>query len=177
MSIIAIACVDADWGIGYNGELLERIPADMKFFKECVEHSISICGRKTFDTLPKKAFSQRTVVVISSKYDSPICIANTGTSYMNLERCIKGLKRGTIGHTYDGKNIDVYIIGGASIYKQLLPYCDKAYITKIYKSHENVDSYFPNLDQMENEWELIEESPPASYKDFYYSFTTYQRIN
>lgn len=159
MSIIAIAAVDADWGIGYNGELLERIPADMKFFKETTMGAIVVMGRKTWDSLPAPLAGRVNYVISSNP-----------TVGMSLEKAKKWLS-----------NIDeetcVYIIGGASIYKQLLPYCDKAYITKIYKPHENVDSYFPNLDQMENEWELTEESSPASYKDFYYSFTTYQRID
>lgn len=166
MSIIAIAAVDADWGIGYNGELLERIPADMKFFKETTMNSVVIMGRKTWDSLPKKPLIDRDNIIITSKpqmnYEYP--------AFVDFNKIKQILTNAT-------SQRDIYIIGGASIYKQLLPYCDKAYITKIYKSHENVDSYFPNLDQMENEWELIEKSSPANYKNFYYSFTTYQRIN
>lgn len=168
MSIIAIAAVDANWGIGYNGKLLEHVPADMKFFKETTMGNYVVMGRKTWDSLPKKPLENRDNIVITSTlyldsgYDNTI--------FTSFDKAVSFLRS-------DIPNRDIYVIGGASIYKQLLPYCDKAYITKIYKSHENVDSYFPNLDQMENEWELIEESSPASYKDFYYSFTTYQRIN
>lgn len=166
MSIIAIAAVNADWGIGYNGELLEHIPADMKFFKETTMSNMVIMGKKTWESLPKKPLEGRDNVIISHH-----CLINGDTYpvFLPMDKVKNMLMNAT-------PNRDIYIIGGASIYEQLLPYCDKAYITKIYKSHENVDSYFPKLNKMENEWELTEESAPASYKDFYYSFTTYERI-
>ena len=67
------------------------------------------------------------------------------------------------------KDDDVFIIGGGSIYKQLLPYCEKVYVTKINKSHENIDTYFPNLDELD-EWTLGESSEVYEYNDFTYQF-------
>lgn len=182
MSIIAIAAVDANWGIGYNGELLEQIPADMKFFKENTTGNIVVMGRKTQDSLPKKYLPNRLNFVVTNNQNKinmddiiygtlediktlfkNVAVLEAGRQVLEVENEIPAVK-------------DIYIIGGASIYEQLLPYCDKAYITKIYKSHKNVDSYFPNLDKMEEEWQLIEESSPVNHKDFYYSFTTYVRI-
>lgn len=172
MSIIAIAAVDANWGIGYQGELLEHIPADMKFFKETTMDGMVVMGRNTWNSLPesKRPLEGRQNVVISSKEN----IIFPNPVFLKLETFLDVII--AFYHQYrEMMEYDIYIIGGASIYKQLLPYCDKAYITKIYKSHENVDSYFPNLDQLEDEWELTEESSPAEYKDFYYSFATYER--
>lgn len=172
MSIITIAAVDVDWGIGFNGQLLEHIPADMKFFKEKTMGQLVVMGRKTWDSLPKKPLEGRQNLIITNSIpDDP----SVQTVFWNLDTFINT----ELDFYFKNRNLmgyDIYIIGGASIYKQLLPYCDKAYITKIYKSHENVDSYFPNLDSMNEEWALVEESSPASYKDFYYSFATYQRI-
>lgn len=174
MSIIAIAAVDENWGIGYNNGLLERIPEDMKRFKECVENSLSICGRKTFDTLPKRAFSQRDVYIITSEYDSPAWIPNTHNCCMKLERCTYLLEKGILEKGLNGEDRDVYIIGGASIYKQLLPYCDKLYLTKIYKTHDNVDAYFPLLDG--EDWEIETESELKEYNGIKYSFINYKRV-
>jgi dihydrofolate reductase len=67
----------------------------------------------------------------------------------------------------------IYIIGGESIYRQMLPYCDKAIVTKIDEAYE-ADTYFPNLDEME-EWEIAEESEEQTYFDICYTFVTYKR--
>lgn len=166
MSIIAIACVDANWGIGHEGELLEHIPADMKFFRETTMGNYVVMGRKTWESLPNKPLEGRNNIVITSAL-----YLDSGYDYTiltSLDRVISFLKS-------DVSDKDIYIIGGASIYEQLLPYCDKAYITHVYIPHENVDAYFPNLDKMSEEWELIEESPFSSYNGFYYSFKTYSR--
>lgn len=166
MSVIAIACVDANWGIGYQGELLEHIPADMKFFRETTMGNYVVMGRKTWESLPNKPLENRENIVVTSTlyldsgYDYTI--------FTSLDRVISFLKS-------DIPDKDIYIIGGASIYEQLLPYCDKAYITHVYIPHENVDAYFPNLNKMSEEWELTEESPFSSYNGFYYSFKTYSR--
>ena len=68
---------------------------------------------------------------------------------------------------------DIYVIGGESIYRQLLPYCDKAYVTKI--DHAYVaDTYFPNLDE-DSEWEMTKISDEQTYFDLEYVFTIYER--
>lgn len=166
MSIIAIACVDANWGIGYQDELLEHIPADMKFFKETTIGNYVVMGRKTWESLPKKPLEDRDNIVITSSlyldsdYDRTI--------FTSLSQVIKFINS-------DIPERDIYIIGGASIYEQLLPYCDKVYITHVYIPHDNVDAYFPNLNEMSEEWELAEESPFSSYNGFCYSFKIYSR--
>lgn len=71
---------------------------------------------------------------------------------------------------------DVFIIGGGQIYKELLPYCDKVYLTRIYKSHDNIDTYFPSLDEMED-WEVEHCSEIKKYNDIRYAFLTYRRTN
>ena len=74
-------------------------------------------------------------------------------------------------HDYD----NYFIIGGGVIYKELLPYCEKVYVTKINKSHDNIDTYFPNLDELD-EWALEESSEVYEYKDFTYQFCQYNRL-
>ena len=68
---------------------------------------------------------------------------------------------------------DVYIIGGDSVYKQMIPYCDVAHVTKIDHAYE-ADSYFPNLDEDED-WEIVATSEEQTYFDIAYEFVKYQR--
>ena len=69
-----------------------------------------------------------------------------------------------------------FIIGGGSIYQQLLPFCDRVYVTKIYKDHDNVDTYFPNLDKSE-EWAPAACGQLLTYNDLTYQFWQYDRIS
>ena len=72
---------------------------------------------------------------------------------------------------YDSE--DIFVIGGESIYRQLLPYCTKAYITKIDHAYD-ADTYFPNLDE-DPEWEMTKISDEQTYFDLEYVFTIYER--
>ena len=97
---------------------------------------------------------------------------------MNLEECINSIKHGFY-RDYDGNDKDILIIGGGQIYKELLPLCDRVYVTKIFKSHDNVDTFFPNLDEPEewNTWKVVHQSETKVYNDIMYQFWTYDRIN
>ena len=69
---------------------------------------------------------------------------------------------------------EVYVIGGDSVYKQMLPYCSKAYVTKIDFAYE-ADSFFPDLDK-EGEWKVTGRSEEQTYFDIEYEFRTYERV-
>ena len=160
--ISAIVAVNNDWGIGYNGDLLEHIPADLKYFKELTTDSIVVMGQNTWDSLPKKPLPNRINMVITyeTRASEEACFGSMET----IQSLMKQLK-----------NINFFVIGGGSIYKQLLPLCDRVYVTKIYTSHSNVDTYFPNLDERED-WTATPVAPPQDYKDFKYQFWQYDRI-
>ena len=160
--ISAIVAVDNDWGIGYNGDLLEHIPEDLKYFKALTTGNTVIMGRKTWDSLPKKPLPNRTNIVITSNPNM-----YNDAEFMDLFDAKLYL-------IYN-KNDDIFIIGGGKIYEELLPLCDRVYVTKINKSHENVDTYFPNLDKSD-EWAPASCSPIYDHKDFTYQFWQYDRI-
>ena len=164
--ISAIVAVDENWGIGFNGELLEKIPEDMEHFKELTTDNIVVMGRKTWDSLPSQPLPDRLNIVLSHYYLTPAC---EHTLCMTLE----SLKY--IINNNDKFSGDIFIIGGGQIYKELLPFCDRVYITKIFKSHNNVDTYFPILDQ--KEWEIVNQSEILTYNNLQYQFLTYDRIN
>ena len=162
--ISAIVAVDENFGIGFNGNLLEKIPEDMKYFKELTTNNIVIMGRKTWDSLPKKPLPNRTNIVITNQKRSE----ENGAKFMTLEDAMR--------YAIVNRPTDVFIIGGGSIYKGFLPICDKVYLTKIMISHENVDTYFPNIELMDN-WKCIEQSEIKQYNDISYQFKTYSRIS
>jgi dihydrofolate reductase len=160
--ISAIVAVNNDWGIGYNGDLLEHIPEDLKYFKTLTTDHVVVMGQNTWDSLPKKPLPDRLNIVITYNerhFDEM-------TAFIDLNEAIIRLK------TADD---ECFIIGGGSIYKQLLPFCDRVYVTKIYKSHEQVDTYFPNLDELDG-WVSAACGPIQTYKDLTYQFWQYDRI-
>ena len=166
--IAAIVAVDGNNGIGFDGELLEHIPEDMKRFRELTEDNIVIMGRKTWDSLSHKPLKNRHNVVISSTLpmQSDFYCETHYLQIIPLKRLIKG-----ITHMC---NEDIFIIGGGQIYEQLLPYCDTVYMTRINTTHENVDTYFPPLDL--TEWSLTEWSDWREYNGIPYRFLTYKRV-
>ena len=161
--IAAIVAVDSNFGIGFNGELLERIPDDLKRFKQLTDDTTVIMGRKTWDSLPKKPLPNRFNIIVTSQEheDNDIDIKHS-----TMEE-VKSFLELDLG-------IPVFIIGGGMIYRELLPYCQEVYLTRILKSHDNVDTYFPNLDEMD-EWEQDECSETYDYNGINYQYQHYRR--
>lgn len=144
--IIAIVCVDKHFGIGSCGQLLETYPEDMTFFKEKTSGNIVVMGRKTWDSLPKHPLANRTNIIITSHPEESNNIDVTFTTVEDFLNNIEYLDTG---------EKDIYIIGGASIYSQLLPYCEKIYMTVIPKIYSCADTFFPQLDS--KEWKKVKE--------------------
>ena len=160
-----IVCVDANWGIGYKNELLVRIPSDQKFFRETTTGKVVVMGRKTLDSFPQgKPLKNRTNIVITSNKDLE---KRDEEIYVNsVEECLELLKK------YNEE--DIYIIGGASIYKQFLPYCNKALVTRVDRAF-SADTYFPDLDK-DPEWKITKESDEQTYFDNTFEFLVYERV-
>ena len=164
--ISAIVAIDENNGIGFNGQLLEKIPEDLRRFKLLTQEKIVVMGRKTWDSLPKKPLPDRLNIIISNK----IKIIDTLTISMSIEEIKSRLKR-----ALKDQDEEWFIIGGGQIYNELFPFCDRIYITKIYKKYENVDTYFPNID--EQKWNIVHQSEILTYNNLQYQFLTYDRIN
>ncbi len=159
-----IVAVDSHWGIGNKGELLVRIPNDHKFFREETTGKVVVLGRKTLETFPQGLpLKNRTNIILSSNRDYQVRDAVVAHS---LEELMEELKK--------YKSEDIYIVGGDSVYKQLLPYCDVAHVTKIDHRYE-ADAFFPDLDGME-EWEITADSEEQTYFDIVYQFVKYERV-
>ena len=137
-----IVAVDNNWAIGSKNELLIRIPNDHKHFREETTGKVVVLGRKTLETFPQGMPLKNRINIILSK--DPNYQVKDAIVVHSIEELLEELKK------YDEENI--YIIGGESIYRQMLPYCDVAHVTKIDHAYE-ADAYFPDLDS-DPEWRL-----------------------
>jgi dihydrofolate reductase len=160
-----IVAVDKNWGIGYKNQLLVSIPADMRFFKEMTTGKVVVMGKNTLESFPGgKPLANRTNIVVALEKDYKV----PGATVVNsIEEAVEVVKE------YNQE--DVIVIGGASIYKQFLPYCDVAHVTKIDYAYE-ADTYFPNLD-VDEDWEITADSEEQTYYDLEYRFVKYERIS
>lgn len=158
-----IVAVDNNWAIGNKNELLIRIPNDHKHFREETTGKVVVLGRKTLETFPQgMPLKNRTNIILSKDRNYQVKDAIVVHS---IEELLEELK--------NYKDEDIYIIGGDSVYRQMLPLCDVAHITKIDHEYE-ADAYFPDLDQS-GEWELTAESDEQTYFDIAYQFQKYER--
>ena len=159
-----IVAVDKNWAIGKDNKLLVSIPQDMKFFRETTMGGVVVMGRKTLETFPGgQPLKKRTNIVITRDKNYSVKDAIVVHS---VEEAVEELKK------YDGE--DIYVIGGESIYRQMLPYCKVAHVTKINHAYE-ADTYFPNLDEDE-EWTITGVSDEQTYFNLEYEFVRYERV-
>lgn len=159
-----IVAADKNWGIGKNNQLLIRIPSDMKFFRETTQGKVVAMGRKTLESFPNGLpLKNRTNIVLTSDRSYHV---NGAMIVHTLEEMLEELKR------YDSE--DIYVIGGESIYKQLLPYCDLAHVTKIDHAYD-ADTFFPNLDGM-SDWKMTGVSEEQTCFDLEFVFAKYERV-
>ena len=158
-----IVAVDENWAIGNKNELLVRIPADHKFFRQETTGKVVVLGRKTLETFPQGLpLKNRTNIIMST---NPSYQVKDAVVVHNVEELLKELKQ------YDTQ--DVYIVGGESIYRQMLPYCDVAHVPRIDHAYE-ADAFFPNLDECP-EWQITADSEEQTYFDITYHFLKYER--
>lgn len=157
-----IVAVDEKWGIGKNGDLLLSIPEDMKFFREKTRGKALVMGYNTLISFPgSKPLPGRLNIVLNNE---PGCRVSGAVVCRSIEQLYRLIA------CFDGN--DVFVIGGGSIYRQLLPACDTAFITKM-RFNGDADTYIPNLDELP-EWSVAEESELYDHEGVAYSFVEYR---
>ncbi len=158
-----IVAVDKNWAIGKDNRMMWSIPADMKFFRETTKGNIVIMWRKTLESFPHgQPLKNRVNIVITRKKDYKV---KGAVIVHSVEEAVKEAKK------YEG---ELFVIGGESIYRAMLAYCDTAYVTKIDHAFD-ADTYFPNLDE-DKEWQMITISEEQTCFDLEYYFTVYERV-
>ena len=155
-----IAAVDQNWAIGKDGDQLCYIPADLKRFQALTTGHAVILGRKTLATFPGgRPLKNRRNLILSRN----AAFAPEGAEvFSGVEDLLKAAPA------------DAFVIGGESVYKALLPYCDKAYITKIDKAWP-ADAFFPDLDA-DPSWQVTEEGEPLEHEGLPFRYVTYERV-
>ena len=161
--IIAIVHADKNWGIGKNNDMMFSLPLDMKFFRSTTLGHTVVMGGNTLRSFPGgKPLKNRTNIVLSRGQVCDECVFVR--SYDELKAEIK--KR---------KNEDIYVIGGGAVYKELLPYCHMALVTKV-DADGGAEVFFPNLDEDEN-FVCVDEGEPIDDNGYTIRFTKYQNRN
>lgn len=156
-----IAAVSENWGIGKNNKLLFSIPKDMRFFRETTTGKTVIMGRKNLESLPGgRPLKNRINVVLT--HDKNFC-------------CEGVITAGSIEELLKLSCIDenAFVIGGESVYRQLLEYCDICYITKVHEFAE-CDKFMVNLDESAD-WKLVSETEKIEDNGHIISFCVYSR--
>ena len=160
-----IACADENWGIGFENRLLVHIPEDMRFFRDMTLGSVVVMGRKTLESLPGgRPLEGRRNLVLTRNPSYQAVGVQTAPGIQALMQELSFC---------ESKNI--YVIGGASSYREMLDFCDTAYITKVARAYQ-ADAFLPNLD-VQGGWRLAASSgaqfsPDAGVE---YRFLRYER--
>lgn len=156
-----IVVVDEKWGIGRDNGLLFRLKKDMKFFRETTTGKVVVVGANTFASFPNGALPNRVNVVLDcsgAQHDGAVTVKTVEELDDELSK-------------YDTN--DVYVSGGASVYKLLLNKCKTAYVTKV-RADGHAQVFFPNLDELPD-WRLAEQSDET--EDGIYTITFCKYVN
>ncbi|MBS1645993.1 MAG: dihydrofolate reductase [Bacteroidetes bacterium] len=145
--------------IGKDNALIWNLPIDMKFFKDKTKGHAVITGRKNYESIPKKfrPLPDRTNIVVTRQknYD-----AQGAVVVSSIQEAIQYAKQ-------HFENEEVFVIGGAEIYKQMLDSCDRVYLTRIHHSFDG-DAFFPDLPSA---WKLVDSTLVSADEKNPYSFT------
>lgn len=157
-----IVAVDNNWNIGNKGQLLCKNSIDMKFFRKTTLNKVVIMGRKTLESFKdSKPLPERINIVLThERKNINGCIVVTSIDEL-------------LNRIEDYSSEIVFVIGGGQIYKELLPYCDTAYVTKMENVFE-ADTSFPDLDKS-TEWKLVESSDIQQFEDIKFRFLVYKK--
>lgn len=157
-----IVAVDEQWGIGKNGDLLMSIPDDMLYYRATTRGKVVVMGYTTLLSLPNsKPAPGRLNLILADIPGLRVSGAIVCGSMEQLHRMIGQFA-----------SDDVFDIGGGSMYRQLMPYCCGAHITKMRFVGE-ADTFIPNLDEQSG-WQVAEESELKDHEGLKYSFVVYR---
>lgn len=156
-----IVCVDENWGIGCEGELLYHIPADLKYFKEKTLGNVVVMGKSTFLSLPgQKPLPGRENIILTGDKK----VQALGAKVVHSVEEVLDLEEKFFGK-------EIFVIGGESVYNQFLPYCEYAFVTKVY-STKLADKRMANLEE-DGQWKKVEESIMQEHEGLKFVFQIY----
>ncbi len=157
----AIVVVDKNWGIGKNNDLLFSLPADMKHFRETTTGKVVVMGSNTLRSFPGgNPLKNRTNIVLwpgGEKREDCTIVGSLGELFAEIKKYPKD---------------DVFVVGGAMLYRTLLPYCDEVIATKV-EADGGAEVFFENLDELEN-WSMVSAGDPVETNGYIIRFTVYR---
>lgn len=159
--ISIIVAIARNGAIGYKGDLIYHLPADLRRFRELTTGNTVLMGRKTFESLPKGALPNRRNIVLTRQQG----VSFPGTEvYMSLSDAL----------AHCAPDEKIYVIGGAQIYSQALEIADELEITLVHDTPVLADTFFPGW-RNDGKWELVscEDHGPDEKNPHPYSFLTY----
>jgi dihydrofolate reductase len=159
--ISIIVAIAKNFAIGRNNDLLWHIPADLKRFKKITSGHQVIMGRMTYLSLPVRPLPNRKNIIIT---DQPGEMFESCTTVYSIQEAL----------ALCNENEESFIIGGGSVYKQFLPFCNRLYITLVHKDFE-ADTFFPKVEF--KQWKLVEKEDhePDPTLGFSYSFLIFEK--
>ena len=159
--ISMIAAVAENRAIGYKNKLIYWLPNDLKRFKQLTTGHTILMGRRTFESLPKGALpNRRNCVLTRGKRELPGC-----ECFASWQEFIATCR----------PDEEVFIIGGATLYRDLLPYADRLCLTEVQDTPAEADTFFPDYSGWKEQWR--EDHPVDDRHAFAYSFVDYVRSN
>ena len=172
--ISMIAAVGKGLELGYQGDLIWRLPEDLKRFKEVTKGHTVLMGYRTFVSLPKLLPGRKHIVLtnnvddVLSEAEKKDCIDSSRPEVVPITELFEFIDK------YKGADEELFIIGGGSVYKQVLPYADKLYLTEIAADFPEADVYFPSFNRADFRREVVRKGRNERY-DLAYSFAIYTR--
>lgn len=163
--MIAIACVEEGWGIGYKGQLLNRIPDDMKRFRRLTRGNTVIMGRSTYESIGYPLPDRTNIVLSRDPQYKPkgVLVCHSVKDAIGIAKTFE---------VFDDK---IFVIGGEQIYREFMPYVNKVYLTTVEGRHKDVDAYFPALSS--DEWDIEDDSGTQFCPDtgVHYNYINFKR--
>jgi dihydrofolate reductase len=163
MNAIVNVNIPSGWGIGAQGRLLSHISADMKQFAAATAGKVVLYGRKTLETFPGKRPLKNRVNVILSR--DPAYTVENAVVVHSLDELFDACR------AYDPD--DLWVIGGESVYRALLPYCRTVRVTRSFEDLGEADAFFPDLDHLPG-WHVVKESEMLEDEGKRYQFADYK---
>ncbi len=162
-----IFAVDGNWKIGFEGEMLVHVEEDLRRFRRITEGHIVIMGRKTLEALPGQRPLENRLNILVTRNKS---YKKEGFYIINSLEDLFPL----LSEINPNKEKKVFVTGGGTIARQLLLFCKKAYITKVFMDFPMADTFIPNLD-LDPEWKMVNVSEVYRQGDIYYKYVDYER--
>jgi len=179
--MIEIVNVSRDWAIGRAGQLLIRIPADMRYFRETTAGKVCIMGSTTIESFPRMAPLKGRVNIVLIDDERKIrpeslaaCRADREAGAAT-ELCYVRSPEEALQKAAAYPKDDVFVIGGASIYRLFLPWCDTCLVTHNDYPSDGADTFYTDLDAT-GEWHMTEQGEPQEYEGVSFRFCRYERI-